>query len=532
MAFLLILITSIALSLSNYDSFQLGSYMDDASYAVLAKSIVHSNTYGLINTPVQPASTRYPFGFPLILSVFVLLYPSAIRMLKVASLLATILNMVLIFWGWPYISQHRSRWWGLIIAALYAVSPLVIGHSKMVMSEPAFTTLVLLTLILAEKFLPRKEAQFIPTFLTGMIMMFAVFTRTIGVILTIAIVIRILMLPLDKSIKQRKLFYILLGGIVFIALVVALTPVTLKSLLPNEYMNQLTAPHEWGQSRIENAFLPRIFGAFKEYLSSHLRLAIIPMGGGASELELGKRFGIPNLPFITGLLIGCFILLGSFSVFQKQGLFPTVLIFEVLYFTVILLWPWRDARFLYPILLFLLYDFLWGIRILAKQLNRLRFISGRMSIFIADAGLAIVILAIFSVSLYKGISNHDNDLQYVRDLRVGTRWLKENTSSDAIVMAQQSQGIYLYSERKTVDFPFEGNHPSKGQFENILRTQGVNYILVAPEMAWHQDGSLSYDQFTSETMLPLLDELKQQNIVKVVYASDADMVVIYQFLNR
>src|SRR5918911_1496349 len=64
MTFLLILITSIALSLSNYDSFQLGSYMDDASYAVLAKSIVHSHTYGLINTPGQPASTRYPFGFP------------------------------------------------------------------------------------------------------------------------------------------------------------------------------------------------------------------------------------------------------------------------------------------------------------------------------------------------------------------------------------------------------------------------------------------------------------------------------------
>lgn len=400
------------------------------------------------------------------------------------------------------------------------------------MSEPAFTTLVLLTLILAEKFLPRKEAQFIPTCLTGMIVMFAVFTRTIGVILFVAIAIRILMLPLDKSIKQRKLFYILLGGIVFIALVVALTPVTLKSLLPNEYLNQLMAPHAWGQSRIENAFLPRLLGAFKEYISSHLRLAIIPMGGGASELELGQRFGIPNLPFVSGLVIGCLILLGSFSVFQKQGLFPIALIFEVLYFAAILMWPWRDARFLYPILPFLLYDFLWGIRIVGKQLNHLKFISGRASIFIADAGLAIVILAIFSLSLYKGISDHANNLQYVRDLRVGTRWLKENSSSDVIVMAQQSQGIYLYADRKTVEFPLEEISRSKDQFENILRTQDIDYILVAPEMAWHQDGSLSYDQFTSETVLPLLDELKQQNIVKVVYASDADMVVIYQLLNR
>ena len=247
-------------------------------------------------------------------------------------------------------------------------------------------------------------------------------------------------------------------------------------------------------------------------------------------MVLGKRFGIPNLPLLTGLLIGCLILLGSFSVFQKQGLFPTVLIFEVLYFLAILLWPWRDARFLYPILPFLFYNFLWGIRILGKQLHRLRFIPGRITILAADFGLAIVILTIFSLSLYKGISNHDNNLQYVRDLRVGTKWLKENSSNDAIVMAQQPQGIYLYSERKTVDYPLETDCQSTDQFEKTLRSQGIDYILIAPEMAWRPDGSLSYDKFTSETMLPTLDNLLEKDVVKVVYASEFDLVVVYQLL--
>src|SRR5215208_2751778 len=100
LVFLIVLITSFTLSLSNYNSFQLGSYMDDASYAVLAQSLVSSKTYGLMNAPSQPASTRYPFGFPLILSAFVRLYPMAPNMLKVASLVATILNSILIFWGW------------------------------------------------------------------------------------------------------------------------------------------------------------------------------------------------------------------------------------------------------------------------------------------------------------------------------------------------------------------------------------------------------------------------------------------------
>jgi hypothetical protein len=257
------------------------------------------------------------------------------------------------------------------------------------------------------------------------------------------------------------------------------------------------------------------------------------MGGGASELELGKRLGIPNLPFLTGSLIGCLIILGSFSVFQKQGLFPTVLIFEVLYFLAILLWPWRDTRFLYPILPFLSYNFLWGVRTLGKQIHHVKFISGRVSIFAADFGLALVILAIFSISIYKGISsNHDSDFQYVRDLSIGTRWLKENSSNDATVMAQQPQGIYLYSERKTIDYPLEGDCQSTDQFEKILRSRGVDYILIAPEMAWRQDGSLSYDKFTSETMLPILSNLLEKHVVKVVYASESDMVVVYQLLHH
>ena len=45
------IVVAVILSLNDYQSFQLGTYRDDAFYTVLAQSLVHSDQYGLINVP-------------------------------------------------------------------------------------------------------------------------------------------------------------------------------------------------------------------------------------------------------------------------------------------------------------------------------------------------------------------------------------------------------------------------------------------------------------------------------------------------
>jgi hypothetical protein len=90
---IILIFTCIALSLKNYDQFQIGVWMDDAHYAVLAKSIIFSDTYGIINSPGHPLPTRYPFGFPLLLSSIVWLFPTTPELLNLISLLATLINI-------------------------------------------------------------------------------------------------------------------------------------------------------------------------------------------------------------------------------------------------------------------------------------------------------------------------------------------------------------------------------------------------------------------------------------------------------
>ena len=42
----ILLVVTLALSISNYGAFQLGAYIDDSSYVVLAQSIASSDDYG------------------------------------------------------------------------------------------------------------------------------------------------------------------------------------------------------------------------------------------------------------------------------------------------------------------------------------------------------------------------------------------------------------------------------------------------------------------------------------------------------
>jgi hypothetical protein len=94
-------------------------------------------------------------------------------------------------------------------------------------------------------------------------------------------------------------------------------------------------------------------------------------------------------------------------------------------------------------------------------------------------------------------------------------------------MTQQAQSIYLYSQRKTVDYPGISN---AAELEQVIQRLGVDYILVAPNLKWRADGNLAYDKYTREVFLPLLNTLTARNQLRLVYESAEDKVQVYQVL--
>jgi hypothetical protein len=181
-----LLAVAVILSLKDYQSFQLGTYGDDAFYPVLAQSLVHSDQYGLINVPGdQPGAPPFPFGYPLLLTPFVLLFPDSLDAMKVLSLIATLSNATLLFWGWHWFSR-RSHWWGIAVVGLYILSPLTVTHTRMVMSESVFTTFCLAAMLLAEQATQRRQNRWW-SLLTSVMLTFVAFTRTVGLVLVITV---------------------------------------------------------------------------------------------------------------------------------------------------------------------------------------------------------------------------------------------------------------------------------------------------------------------------------------------------------
>lgn len=162
------------------------------------------------------------------------------------------------------------------------------------------------------------------------------------------------------------------------------------------------------------------------------------------------------------------------------------------------------------------------------QIERLKLFSRNASRLISHICVGAVILTTLIFSIYKGFTDNTSSLEYTRDLRVGAIWLRENASNDAVIMAQQPQSIYLYSQRKTIDYPRVANAT---ELERLIHEQGVDYILVAPKLEWRADGSLAYDEYTLDVLLPFLNTLTEKELLRLVYESEKDMTKVYQVIN-
>jgi hypothetical protein len=79
---------------------QLGFLQDDAIYLASAKSLATGQGYRIPSLPGAPAQTKYPLGYPLLLSIIWTLDPHFPDNMAIASLLAWIVLPLLVTLAW------------------------------------------------------------------------------------------------------------------------------------------------------------------------------------------------------------------------------------------------------------------------------------------------------------------------------------------------------------------------------------------------------------------------------------------------
>lgn len=542
-----VLIVMVGLSLHNYDSFQIGTYGDDSDYIILSWSLISSHTYGMINVPGVPQAGRYPFGYPLLLTPMTLLFPGNLTALKVPSLIFTIVNASILFWGWRWLGGRRSYWWALALVALYAVDPMTVRFTRMTMSEPTFTTFCWLSLLLAGLGARGQGGRWwIPAL--SVTLLGALFTRTVGII-PVVVVLGYLLTTRGRRFLREGLAIIAVIG-VLLGLVVSITPVQPKNLLPVEYLqdqsgsflptsikrvlaesvaserasNSVQAPpiSTTPLPLHEDSWLLRMLRyGVRQHLGKDLPGIVLAVGGGVKEQALASLIGVPLLPLLIGLLISGLVLLGMFR-WPFDGDITVFILFAPIYFGALFLWIWDDPRFLYPIEPQLFLGFLGGIDLLVLAAGWLIRQQQRARAY----GWAIIVgatLIVLTTSMTKSWTIDKTQL-HVGDLALRTNWLKEHTDPTAIFMSEVPATDFIYSQRKTVDYP---EHPvSAEQLEHYLDENRIRYILVAPTVTWQSRYQPVYSQSTRR-LLPLVKNLEQEGRIKLVYRFPPDLIEVF-----
>lgn len=543
---LCVVLAMVIISLLGYELYQVGTHFDDARYIVLAQSFLHSSDYGMINTPGHPEPAKYPFGYPLLLVPFIAMFPGNWDALKLLSLAATILNTIILFWGWRYLAKGRSYWWSLGITSLYALSPMTIDHTRRVMSEPVFTTFCLVAIILAERAAQGGRGGWWSWSLSATLV-FAVFTRTIGTVLVGCIFAYLLF---SKRRELWKDLILILGEVVVIlGLILLVTPLQVKDLLPTEYFKDenarlLTMPftgnapsvsgyqapsaHEdpaplsqdWDYKlgRIRNLLL---YG-FRQHFGSDIRAIAFPLGGGEKEAQFADSIGLSFLPSISGYLVSALVIFGLIRVLirERPALFSG---FASVYLAVLFLWIWNDPRLLYPIQPQIFLALFVGLEgILSWIVGRVK--QDALQFRRANLAIASLVFLLILISLYKSLQIDDSRM-HAGDIQARTSWLASHTDSSAIIMTEAPEPDYVYSQRKTVNYPAEISSPD--QLDSYLDEHGIDYILVAPEIVWQPIYRPQYSAEAS-SMLSVMLVLGTRNRLVQVYASEQDLVKIYK----
>jgi hypothetical protein len=427
------------------------------------------------------------------------------------------------------------------------LSPLTIDHTRMVMSETIFTTVCLAAVLLAERaaISPRPRRWWSVGMSVALTLV--LFIRTIGLVVMLSLCAYLLLIKGRRF--WQELLRIVVQMAVLVGLGVGLTSVEPRDIFPSKYVTEfksdtlvLAAPAERPEeTSIETPVVRFLFEladanhvqvpyrhflsinaeAAELHLEKHIRQALVPLGGGEHERAFAERIGLPWLPTVLGLLVSGLIGLGYFRWFAREGL-SAFNLSALFYLGALFAWLWQDTRFLYPILPQLYFGLLLGIEAVRDGVVAWRPHTPSLRKW----GHGLLLAAVFilmSFSIYKSL-NLDDSRRHVGDLAVRTRWLKANTSPAAIVLTEAPDRDFLYGGRKTVPMPAAS---SASALDDFLAQHGINYILVAPQIVWQASYTPTYSDQTLR-LFPLLESLNAQNRIKLVYASEPDLVEVFE----
>ncbi len=432
---------------------------DNAVYIILAESIITGKGYRDIHLPEELPHAKYPFGFPLLLSFFILIFGSHILVLKLVVLLTGLGAFYFMYRIGKFLFEEK-----VYIVMLFYLSILAfMVYSHRILSEMPFLFFSLGTLYFFTKAQTGKPFFYYISFVLAT---YTFFIRTAGISLIIAMMLVLLL----------KKHYKYLGIFAAIFLVCFIPWYMRNASIPNavSYIDQflISDPYHLESERVSFIELvSRVWGNFAFYSFTILPKTLLPILRGDLLLS------------IAGLIFTALILVGFAKERQKCSVINFYFIFAII---ILLGWPiiWSSERFLLPILPIIVLYLFFGIFWLEEKFG---------FTYVFRAAIVMVIILNFVVIIRDAWNVMPYTVQYFRGDRYAgysklwrnhfeiIDWIKENIPEDKIIMARKPEFVYLLSKHQSLSYPFSDDYN-----EVMKAINRTDYILLdrAEAMLW------------------------------------------------
>ncbi|HWS24080.1 MAG TPA: hypothetical protein VN226_06585 [Anaerolineales bacterium] len=381
---------------------------DFAGYINQAQSIIEQRTDKLLEinkvmntrSAIPPGPDAYPWGYPLLISPVIAAFGISPLAIKSINLLIWGLALPAMFW----FARRKIDWYSsLLIIALCAFSPLFIQMSDLIQSDLPFLAACYWFLWKADDL----KAGYKNAIVAGILLFFAIFFRTHGILLITFLLPGLIKHPSRKH-AFSQLFVILATVGILYTLQRLIFPTGESSYI--SHFELFSWKNLWQNS-------VHYFWAFSDFFGNQ-----------------------PFAKWIFGLFFVAF-LFAQKKAFQQDSGSQVFFYLTLLTFVV---WPERQgARFLLPLILLFLIRTVEGAKII---------IGTREWLYKPLIGAA-ALLTIFY--LYGGVMSGIRNLNAERDISgpfdpysyAAYEAIREETSPDDVIVFFKPRALYLFTER-------------------------------------------------------------------------------------
>ena len=402
-----------------------GLFHDDGIYAVTSRALAEGEGYRLVDLPHEPAQTKYPPLFPLVLATVWKLtpdFPENTALLKLVPFVFGLLWLYLSYRLLRKLALSRSISFAVVVAV--AAAPSTMYLSTTLLSETLFAALCMGSLLFAETLNTAKSSLRTRVILAAAFAALATLARLAGVALVLAILGCLLS---RRQWKSALLFAVVVG--------ILLSPWALW-VAGNPSAGYYTSANyaSW------NLFSPDVTASVGDKLMVFFKNAIWIF------TTPGFAWSAPMAAYpVLALLTAALLVAGTFRTLPRN--LPTFW-FIVVYLGLVLCWAWPPHRFVITILPLIVWLMVQG---LPEHFRNPRPIA------LLAFTLIVSVPSVFLLYRNVNVANERGTLPWTitevadwQQMRQVSEWIRNNTDPKTVVVGNLDPAYFLLTDRKAM----------------------------------------------------------------------------------